>query len=206
METIENRAKRLVEQNVQACMSSLVSTLAQSAGSFGAIDRHTMRQQSDSVSALSDLAEQAAELASPVPDYEEAAIQLGYKCEKRPDGSFYVSLDKDGERVWGVGCATAAEAWQATCEGEDIDPYDREVYEHWAVSPYLAELLQAVGEKVDTDFASLCVWARTTTGQMICMDSCIEDCVREADRRYAEACLPSRAEAVELATNAFDGV
>lgn len=52
-------------------------------------------------------------------------------------------------------------------------------YAHWAVSTWLAEKLQAQGERVDTDFAGLNIWARTTTGQAISMDGCIK-------RIYAE--------------------
>lgn len=51
---------------------------------------------------------------------------------------------------------------------------DKEVYEFWAVSEWLAERLIEHGEKVDTDFAALNIWARTTTGQAIHMDYCIK--------------------------------
>src|SRR5258707_13415197 len=51
---------------------------------------------------------------------------------------------------------------------------DWEVYEHWAVSPWLASKLAAQGEKVNMDFANLNVWARTTTGQQISGDSVIQ--------------------------------
>ena len=54
-----------------------------------------------------------------------------------------------------------------------------EVFEHWAVSTWLAEKLEAKGEKVDRDFAGLNVWARTTTGQAIALDSVIEAIVSE---------------------------
>ncbi len=188
-ETIEQRAKRLVEQNMQACMSGIVHTLAKGM----AAPREVI-----------DLCDQAVDLASPVPDYEEAAIQAGWK--RVGDGAtvagrewrFIQTLDLDGTTG-----NTFADNWQELCEVEDIEPYDREVYEHWAVSDYMAELLQAVGEKVDTDFGGLNVWARTTTGQMICMDSCIEACVREQERRYEAAIaslppLPANAAPVVL--------
>jgi hypothetical protein len=51
---------------------------------------------------------------------------------------------------------------------------DYESFEFWAVSPRLADDLERYGEKVDRDFAGLCVWARTTTGQAISMDSVIQ--------------------------------
>jgi hypothetical protein len=46
----------------------------------------------------------------------------------------------------------------------------REVYEHWAVSPWLARKLAAVGESVEVDFFGVTVWARCTTGQHISLD------------------------------------
>jgi len=36
-----------------------------------------------------------------------------------------------------------------------IDPYEWEIYEHWAVSQWLADKLIAQDERVDTDFAGL---------------------------------------------------
>lgn len=60
------------------------------------------------------------------------------------------------------------------CEHADIEPYQRDVFEHWVVSSWLAEKLIQNGEKVDKDFANMCVWARTTTGQAILLDSVIE--------------------------------
>lgn len=59
-------------------------------------------------------------------------------------------------------------------EYDSLEPYWREVFEHWAVTGWLANQLEARGEKVDHDFAGLCVWARTTTGQAIYADSVIE--------------------------------
>lgn len=96
---------------------------------------------------LAELCDRALGLAMPVQDWEEAAIQAGY------DGS------RGGEREW--------------CEASNIDPIDSEVYEHWAVSPWLAEKLVALGEKVDPDFADLNIWARQNTGQEITADDVI---------------------------------
>ena len=45
---------------------------------------------------------------------------------------------------------------------------------HCISGPELARQLSEAGEKVDTDFAGLTVWARTCTGQAICIDSVIE--------------------------------
>lgn len=141
-----------------ACMSSLVSTLAEG---YGAI------VQGDT---LPGLCEQAFELASPIPDYEEAAIQAGWHYQGANTAAgklseLIFSNDPDADPV---------NSWEEACEVDGIEPYDREVFEHWAVTPWLAEKLAAYDEKVDTDFAGLNVWARTTTGQAIYADGVIE--------------------------------
>lgn len=139
--TVEN----LVSREVHYCVSYLVSTLAQG---FGAITTPQGARSDD----LGDMIEQAFELACPIDDWEEAAFQAGYK-------------ERDGE--WHGQYQSAQDA----CEANDVEPYQREVYEHWIVSDWLADKLAEHGEKVDKDFAGLTVWARTCTGQGIANDS-----------------------------------
>jgi hypothetical protein len=131
----------------------MVSTLAQSYGA-------------PTADAMADLVNQAFELASPIADYEEAAIQNG--AVRDSSSGCWSTSD-------GTGYATAEEL----CNDWNYDPCDREVFEHWAVTDWFADKLIAAGEKVDKDFAGLCVWARTTTGQAIYADGVIE-------RIYAE--------------------
>lgn len=148
-------AQDLVNREVLACVSSLVSTLAQSA--FGHVTDGTD---------LAALTEQAFELASPVLDYEEAARQAGWT----PNGDRMeraITEEDDATPHW-------ATSWQDACELDNLDPYEWEVCEHWIVSDWLADKLIEQGEKVDKDFTGLCVWARTTTGQAISMDAVIE--------------------------------
>ncbi len=159
--SLDQRADLLVQREVLVCVSSLVSTLS---GASGDLSRHG--EQADRE--LYSLADQAAELSYPVPDYESAAQDAGWTQDKTGDrnawakeGSDYIALD-----------ATDA------CEHDDIEPHDREVYEHWAVTSWLAEQLEAQSERVDTDFAGLNVWARTTTGQQISADCVIERIVQ----------------------------
>lgn len=52
------------------------------------------------------------------------------------------------------------------------------MFEHWAVSSYLADKLREHGEKV-LDFDNFTVWARCTTGQAISIDGVIETIYRE---------------------------
>jgi len=81
-------------------------------------------------------------------DYEEAATQAGH-YGKADDGQFYWALE--GQYIKADAKLVTAEGF---CVAHDIDSIDSVVYEHWAVSGWLAEKLIAQGEKVDTDFAA----------------------------------------------------
>lgn len=147
-------ARRLWEREGGVCLSYMVSTLAVGYG-----ERCPTRD-------LNDLCEQAFELASPIPDYEEAALQAGWKENPRGDG-----FDNTE-----TGDNSTADDWEELCsaEGIETDDYQREVYEHWSVSNWLAEKLSEQGEKVDDDFGGLNVWARTCTGQSIVLDGVMQ--------------------------------
>lgn len=144
--------QEIVNSEVLCCMSSLVATLSQAYG-----DHDSSATGTD----LQNLAEQAFELACPIDDWEEAIIQAGWTIE----GNHFVSPDDPTIRHDNA---------QRACEANDIEPYQREVFEHWAVTDWFADQLEAHGEKVDKDFAGLCIWARTTTGQAIYADGVIE--------------------------------
>lgn len=163
--------QQLARREVHYCVSTLVATLA---NGYGALTRNDPAD-------LRDLCERAAKLAAPVPDYEEAAIQEGWTVRQRDDGAWTFekkSAPYDDSETWGW-FAVEQDAWQKSCNQNNIEPYDREVYEHWIVSDWLACELEAHGEKVDRDFAGMTVWARTTTGQAIFMDSVIAEIWRE---------------------------
>lgn len=157
MTTLHDRARTLVDREVLACMSSLVSTLAD-----GANDRIDD-------SGILNLADQAQELAAPVLDYESAAREAGWI-----QGKADWRRDEEPANEWSVAHVHRAATAQAACDLDDIEPHELEVYEHWAVTTWLAEKLIEQGERVDTDFAGLNVWARTTTGQAIYADVVIE--------------------------------
>jgi hypothetical protein len=143
---LQANAERLVQREVIVCLSHMVSTLA---GGYGELSRGD----------LCGLAEQASDLCLPIADFEEAATQAGWTLH----GSVWIHDDFED----------AETSPENACHASNVEPYDREVYEHWAVSTWLAEKLAAKGERVDTDFSNLNVWARTTTGQAISMDSVI---------------------------------
>lgn len=153
-ETIEQCAERIVRQEVLLCVSALVSTLCQGFGSTGAT--------------LDELCEKAMELAAPVDDWEEAAIQAGWHQDEHGDWHDRTGL------IYRGGITV-----EDLCAKESLDPYQREVFEHWAVSRWLADKLIEHGEKVDTDFEGLNVWARTCTGQGIACDGVMLQIARD---------------------------
>lgn len=154
----------IVRVEVHYCISSLVSTLTQGYGLPSDFGR---------ANDLSILCEQAVELASPIDDWDEAAIQAGWNRET-PDALWII---QDGREE-----NFTAETAQEACEIDDLTPYQREVFEHWIVSDWLADRLAEKGEKVDKDFAGLTVWARTTTGQGIASDWVIEQIVADLNK------------------------
>jgi len=151
--TVEN----LVSREVHYCVSILIAQLVATAD--GCNDRD-----------LSNLGEQALELCAPIDDWEEAARQEGWHPQPLREEMYWDHTFDGRANIRRDECPT----WQDLCERLDIEPYQREVYEHWIVSDWLADKLAERGEKVDKDFAGLIVWARTTTGQGIASDSVIE--------------------------------
>ncbi|MDV2964546.1 hypothetical protein RZ532_01040 [Nitratireductor aquimarinus] len=152
--------ENLVRREVHYCVSYLVNTLAQGYGAS------VPGEAGD----LADMIEQAFELASPIDDWEEAAREDGWATiENEHYGLSYFNPSQCiyADNPWCSG------SWQELCEDLDIEPYQREVFEHWIVSDWLADKLAEKGEKVDKDFAGMTVGARTTTGQAIAADSVI---------------------------------
>ena len=147
----------LVRREVFYCVSSLVHTLATNYGAGANLD------------ALDALAEQAFELSAPLLDYEEAAADAGWKWSDDAHCFYHGDFDD---------CMSAQEA----CDMSGIEPFEREVFEHWIVSDWLADKLEERGEKVDRDFAGMTVWARTTTGQAIAMDYVIEQIAADLNK------------------------
>jgi len=156
--------KDIVRMEVHYCVSSLVSTLAQAESLAGG----TLEPRD-----LATLTEQAFELAAPIEDWEEPAREAGWTWDEAAE-EFRQSDQGDDYNAFHKANPDDETRWVDLCESEGIDPHQREVYEHWIVSDWLADKLEALGEKVDRDFAGLTVWARTTTGQAIYADSVVE--------------------------------
>lgn len=150
----------MVRREVHYCVSSLISEIAKG---YGGTNEE-----------LGEMAESAFELCRPIEDFEEAATQAGWQ-EADNEADVYLRNATQAERDAGhMGELLYADSWQQACEIDDLEPYEWEVFEHWIVSDWLADKLEAKGERVEKDFWGLTVWGRTTTGQAIYMDSVIE--------------------------------
>lgn len=55
-----------------------------------------------------------------------------------------------------------ADSWQQACDRDKLEPVEVPVSGHWAVSSWLATQLVSRRQRVDTRFAGLNVWARTS--------------------------------------------
>ncbi len=172
--------ENLVRREVYYCVSSLVNTLAKAAN--GAISSPSGRNPylDNAICETMYLSDQAFELASPIDDWEEAAREAGWNVVFHHGAGFRAirndaATDDDVTNY----AASREDAAREACEANDIEPYQREVFEHWIVSDWLADRLAEKGEKVDKDFAGMIVWARTTTGQGIAADSVIEQICEE---------------------------
>lgn len=151
--------QELVNREVHYCVSYLVSTLA---AGYGHVNGGYA--QLGHGETLFELVDQAQELAAPIEDWEDAAIQAGWVR----NGTHW-ELTDNGEFMYEV---TAEDACRRL--DEMAEPYQREVFEHWLVSEGFADKLAEKGEKVDKDFAGMTVWARTTTGQAIYADGVVK--------------------------------
>lgn len=115
------------------------------------------------------------------PDYVAAAIDSGWELHQ--DATFVNPEAKE---------TSYAEHWQDLCNEQWIDPYTREVFEHYVVSGWLGDKLKAHGEIV-VEIFNMTIWGRCCTGQAIMLDGVIEEIYRElypekfADGKLVEA-------------------
>lgn len=191
-ETIEQACERIVRQEVLCCVSGLVHTLASSLANGCGSLANSKTNGPD----LAGLCEKAYELSCSVSDWEEAATQAGWTgphTDKYGATYFENATESSQNMTW------CAKDWESLCADFDIEPYEWEVFEHWAVTQWLADALIEQDERVDTDFEGLCVWARTTTGQGIAMDSVIRRIVEKLQADYAAlTAKPGKATAEKL--------
>ena len=101
-------------------------------------------------------------------DYQTAAEDAGWSAFTDEFGATCYR-DSTDDQTW------AASDWQELCEAHNIEPYIVEALEHWIVSDWLANELNAAGEMVSSDIYGLTIWGRRTSGQAISIDEVICD-------------------------------
>ena len=130
-------------------------------------------------------------------DYETAAYEhvrnmdIGELIEFANDNGIYLDADnetpfpeeyEDADFLRKLIDEYASDDYQEFCNDNDVDldGYDIEAYEHWAVTSWfkarLAEHGQITGDLLDFD-----VWGRCTTGQAISMDGVIAEIANEME-------------------------
>lgn len=133
---------------------------------------------------VSHLVSELTSKAEHFPDYEEDLYSAWHAPLSEDDYKEALeSLDPSPRILPLDDCDT----WQEACDLYDIDAseYQREVYEHWIVSDWLANRLEERGERVLRDFFGLTVWGRTCSGQGIACDGVIGQIFDELHQEVA---------------------
>ena len=127
--------------------------------------------------------EQAIELWTGPIDYDAAK----YELQQEGDTTFKYLCPEDNEYYWGI--KTDHSVWRidpihnveetAIYEwfeiyGSCLDDYRQEIFEHWIVTNWLADKLEAQGETVVKDFYGLTIYCRPCTGQALHCDWVIQ--------------------------------
>lgn len=94
-------------------------------------------------------------------DYDSELQMVSRGSEPVPD-----ELEAMRQRVKG----TLENASETLCDQFQLEPHTIEAFEHWIVSDWFADKLEAKGEMILKDFHGLTIWGRCTTGQAIHMD------------------------------------
>lgn len=182
---LDDAAGRLVSQEIKYCVSHLISGLMGIAYDLSRDHCETLGIDPDELQSL-------AYKQADIDDYRDAldADDLKRFKVERVDGGpledgepFYrwQIIDPDDGEVFDEGTDEAElDCWRSLFDESGKDqPDGSEIFEHWIVSDWLAEKLEAKGESVARDVAGLTVWGRSTTGQMIRMDHVIRTIAAE---------------------------
>lgn len=175
--TVADMADRIVREDVLLCVSVLVSDLQ---NVIANLDLSAARNLSFSDEDLLQLSYRAAD----ADDYVEQAPERITLLQVESEGNRWEWMGPNSDVVYtddgGEYFDSALEAAQSAYEANGwSDPDGREIYEHWAVSSFLADALEKRGETVVRDFAGMTVWGRPTTGQSITMDHVIQEIARD---------------------------
>lgn len=161
-------AERIVSQEVRYCISHLISQLASNdhaARTLG-VD---VEEDLYPVLAQDDYESPAREwLAQAMPDELSHAVEM-FSIETDAEG-----LEGSALRECLADYLEEQDRWADLCDWQRIEADRIEAYEHWAVTGWFADKLEAKGEMVSRDILGLTVWGRTTKGQSISMDWVIQ--------------------------------
>ena len=153
---------KLVQRDVIACVSTLVSELAAKAEHFPEYEDDLYRAFS------ADDWEQGAADAVDGMDAESLREYLEENdVEQIPEG------EEDMRRAVLDHIGTDAREF---CENNRLAVPSRDVLEHWIVTDWLADCLENRGELIIRDFFGFdAIWGRTCSGQAILLDGVIWD-------------------------------
>ena len=159
MTTTNISIQDLVQREVIYCVSSLVYTLTQE----NKLDE-----------------EQAIELWTGPIDYGAAKYELElerdavFKHFCTEDNTYCFGVRND-DLIWRIDPIhndeeTAIYEWFEIYRGGSLSDFRSEVFEHWIVTNWLADKLEAKGETVVRDFYGLTIYCRPCTGQALHCD------------------------------------
>lgn len=171
---LDDAAGRIVGEDVKLCVSWLVGELFKKAGERDSI------MTEDEAATLAGRAPDDDDLRDALPAGDYAVHEGIDPADGAKAWRWYDARDEEPHPADSEWFETEGEALRDLYETEGLDlPDGSEAFEHWAVSRWLAEKLEAKGESViETDWAGW-VWARCTTGQMIRMDYVIRQIARD---------------------------
>lgn len=157
--------RRFIEREVHYCASFLVSELGQVA-EYGEDLLPVMVQddyEEPTLYFLDDITK------AQCIDYIESETDFEHT------GSFDKATLKGLKSIIERHLADGDFDYEDFCNFFDLEPYQNEAYEHWIVSDFLAEKLEAKGEMVIYDFLGFTIWGRCTSGQAILLDGVISE-------------------------------
>lgn len=160
--------KEIVEQEVLVNVTGMVQLIASTDTGTGGYDRTEI-----------EMIGGAQEVIGGKVNFEDAAIEAGWTYDRLGEVWKHPSIKDISGRPY-----LAVDAEDA-CQESNVEPHYNEVYECWAVTERLGELLESHGENVQ-DIGGTTVWGRTTTGQAIWMDDVIQKIAADIERRYQE--------------------
>ncbi len=191
-ETLFQRACGLwVERNIGQCVSSLMYDVGRNLEECSRIfdfdydEALGWFQREDYSEVVSDFIDDAdlddlETIADMVGDWEEILDEAGVSTKEEEDFVGPTSEHLDQIRTKVKALITNDSEYAEIGRHFSLDPDYDEVYEHYLCDDYAASVLKSHGETV-FEFANLCVWARTTTGQSASIDRVVRTIVRGLD-------------------------